>query len=80
MDIAGFTVLSQRLDVESLKNNINNYFTRMLGIIDKWGGGQLHYPVLSLIFCVTNIFLSLMIDVVKFAGDALYGIVFSLLC
>ncbi len=25
IDISGFTVLSQKLDIESLKNNINNY-------------------------------------------------------
>lgn len=38
IDISGFTVLSQKLDIESLKNNINEYFTKMLTIIQKWGG------------------------------------------
>jgi class 3 adenylate cyclase len=38
VDISGFTVLSQKLDIESLKNHINDYFTKMLAIVDKWGG------------------------------------------
>lgn len=39
VDISGFTALSQKLDVESLKNHINDYFAKMLSVIDKWGGG-----------------------------------------
>lgn len=38
VDISGFTALSLKLDVESLKNHINDYFTKMLEIVDKWGG------------------------------------------
>lgn len=38
VDISGFTMLSQRLDVESLKNHINGYFSRILEIVDRWGG------------------------------------------
>lgn len=37
--ISGFTVLSQKMDIEGLKNHINDYFTKMLSIVEKWGGG-----------------------------------------
>lgn len=43
VDISGFTVLSQKLDVESLKNNINNYFKKMLEVVDKWGGDVIKF-------------------------------------
>jgi class 3 adenylate cyclase len=43
VDISGFTVLSQRLDIESLKNHINDYFTKMLTIVDKWGGDVIKF-------------------------------------
>lgn len=38
VDISGFTNLSQKLDVESLKNHINGYFTKIIEVVDKWGG------------------------------------------
>jgi class 3 adenylate cyclase len=38
VDISGFTALSLRLSVEELKNHINDYFTKMLDIVDKHGG------------------------------------------
>eukprot|EP01039_Chlorochromonas_danica_P008132 gene8132-8972_t len=38
VDISGFTALSLKLDVETLKNYINEYFTKMLDIVDKWDG------------------------------------------
>lgn len=38
IDISGFTVLSQKLDVESLKNHINDYFSKIIEIVDRWGG------------------------------------------
>lgn len=43
IDISGFTVLSQKLDIESLKNNINDYFTKMLAIIQRWGGDVIKF-------------------------------------
>eukprot|EP01042_Synura_sphagnicola_P027319 gene27319-35283_t len=43
VDISGFTVLSQRLDIESLKNHINDSFTKMLTIVDKWGGDVIKF-------------------------------------
>jgi class 3 adenylate cyclase len=38
IDISGFTLLSQQLNVEDLKNQINDYFTKMLDIVDRHGG------------------------------------------
>ncbi len=38
VDISGFTILSQKLSVEDLKNHINDYFTKMLDIVDRHGG------------------------------------------
>lgn len=38
VDISGFTSLSLKLDVEALKNVINDYFSKMLDIVDKWDG------------------------------------------
>ena len=38
VDISGFTVLSQKLNVEELKNHINEYFSKILDIIDKHDG------------------------------------------
>jgi hypothetical protein len=35
VDISGFTVLSQLLHIESLKTQINAYFTNMLDVIDR---------------------------------------------
>ncbi len=43
VDISGFTALSLRLDVDTLKNHINNYFTKMLEIVDKWGGDVIKF-------------------------------------
>eukprot|EP01031_Cornospumella_fuschlensis_P025264 gene25264-30508_t len=43
VDISGFTALSLRLDVESLKNHINEYFTKMLEIVEKWGGDVIKF-------------------------------------
>ena len=38
VDISGFTALSRCLHVETLKTYINAYFTKMLDVIDKFGG------------------------------------------
>ncbi|RYH27199.1 adenylate/guanylate cyclase domain-containing protein [archaeon] len=38
VDISGFTALSLKLDVETLKNHINSYFSKMLDIVEKWDG------------------------------------------
>ena len=38
VDISGFTALSQKLNVDDLKNHINDYFTKMLNIVEKYGG------------------------------------------
>lgn len=38
VDISGFTVLSQRLKVDDLKVQINNYFELIVGIILKYDG------------------------------------------
>ncbi len=38
VDISGFTPLSLKLDIEALKNQINAYFTKILDIVEKWGG------------------------------------------
>ena len=38
VDISGFTVLSQKLKVDELKNQINAYFQKIVDIIDKYGG------------------------------------------
>lgn len=43
VDISGFTGLAQKLDVESLKNHINDYFTKMLNVIDKWEGDVIKF-------------------------------------
>ena len=43
VDISGFTSLSLKLDVDSLKNHINNYFTKMLAIVEKWGGDVIKF-------------------------------------
>ena len=43
VDISGFTALSLRLNVEELKNHINDYFTKMLGIVDKHGGDVIKF-------------------------------------
>lgn len=43
VDISGFTGLAQKLDVESLKNHINDYFTKMLNVIDKWDGDVIKF-------------------------------------
>lgn len=43
VDISGFTPLAQKLDVESLKNHINDYFTKMLNVIDKWEGDVIKF-------------------------------------
>lgn len=43
VDISGFTALAQKLDVESLKNHINDYFTKMLNVIDKWEGDVIKF-------------------------------------
>lgn len=38
LDISGFTVLSQRMTVESLQKHINNYFSKMINIIHTYEG------------------------------------------
>ena len=38
IDISGFTALSQRLNVESLKTHINGYFKKILDIIENHDG------------------------------------------
>ena len=38
VDISGFTVLSQKLKVDDLKNHINAYFHIIVDIIDKYDG------------------------------------------
>jgi len=38
VDISGFTVLSQKLKVDDLKNHINAYFQKIVDIIDKYDG------------------------------------------
>jgi hypothetical protein len=43
VDISGFTMLSQQLNVEELKNQINDYFTKMLDIVDKHGGDVIKF-------------------------------------
>lgn len=43
VDISGFTALSLRLKVEDLKNHINDYFTTMLSIVDKWDGDVIKF-------------------------------------
>jgi class 3 adenylate cyclase len=43
VDISGFTSLSLKLDVDNLKNHINRYFTKMLNIVEKWGGDVIKF-------------------------------------
>jgi class 3 adenylate cyclase len=43
VDISGFTALSLKLDVDTLKNHINNYFSKMLCIVEKWGGDVIKF-------------------------------------
>jgi hypothetical protein len=38
VDISGFTVLSQKLKVDELKNQINAYFQKIVDIINKYDG------------------------------------------
>lgn len=38
VDISGFTVLSQKLDVDHLRLFINAYFTKLINIVHKYGG------------------------------------------
>lgn len=38
VDISGFTVLSQRLQVDELRVHINGYFSKILDIVEKYGG------------------------------------------
>ena len=38
VDISGFTALSQNMSVELLQKHINNYFTRIIDIINIYGG------------------------------------------
>lgn len=38
VDISGFTVLSQKLKVDDLKNHINDYFQKIVDIINKYDG------------------------------------------
>ncbi|CAM9651384.1 unnamed protein product, partial [Heterosigma akashiwo] len=37
-DISGFTRLSARLTAEQLKYHVNTYFTRMIGVVKRYGG------------------------------------------
>ena len=43
LDISGFTALSQKLDVESLKSHINNYFSKMISVVDEYGGDVMKF-------------------------------------
>ncbi len=43
VDISGFTALSQKMNVEELKNHINEYFSKMLAIVDKHGGDVIKF-------------------------------------
>ncbi|RYH21183.1 adenylate/guanylate cyclase domain-containing protein [archaeon] len=43
VDISGFTALSTKLDVETLKNHINSYFSKMLDIVEKWEGDVIKF-------------------------------------
>lgn len=43
VDISGFTALSRLLHVESLKTQINAYFTDMLDVIDRFGGDVIKF-------------------------------------
>eukprot|EP01038_Epipyxis_sp_PR26KG_P013098 gene13098-17555_t len=38
VDISGFTALSQKLNVDDLKTHINDYFKKIIGLIEKYGG------------------------------------------
>eukprot|EP01038_Epipyxis_sp_PR26KG_P009538 gene9538-12846_t len=43
VDISGFTVLSQRLQIDDLKTHINAYFKKILDIIEKYDGEVLKF-------------------------------------
>ena len=43
LDISGFTALSQKLDVESLKSHINSYFSKMISVVDEYGGDVMKF-------------------------------------
>lgn len=38
IDISGFTILSQKMDVDSLRKFINAYFTKLINVVQKHGG------------------------------------------
>lgn len=38
VDISGFTVLSRTLEIGPLQNHINSYFSKIIDVVDKWGG------------------------------------------
>ena len=38
VDISGFTELSRRFNVEDFKNFINDYFTKIIDLVNSWGG------------------------------------------
>jgi class 3 adenylate cyclase len=43
VDISGFTALSLQLNVDELKSHINNYFSKMLNIVDKYDGDVIKF-------------------------------------
>lgn len=66
VDISGFTVLAQKLDIESLKNHINSYFSLMLDVIDKWEGDVVKFAGDALyIVWPINLYTSLTSDTIR---------------
>ncbi len=43
VDISGFTVLSQKLNVDQLRIFINLYFKKIIDIVDKYGGDVIKF-------------------------------------
>lgn len=43
VDISGFTILSQRLNVDQLRLHINAYFKKILDIVEKHGGEAIKF-------------------------------------
>lgn len=43
VDISGFTNLCNKLDIDGLKIHINEYFKRMLEVVNKWDGDVIKF-------------------------------------
>jgi hypothetical protein len=43
VDISGFTVLSQKLNVDQLRTFINSYFKKIIDIVDKYSGDVIKF-------------------------------------